>query len=282
MNSASRAACSTSNFNSLVPPADDDEEEIVVPPPSLNREGIPSLNVQAGTEDEKVQDARLLLSLSTNPHPAEEKAAREGVEEQEQPDETEATEKEEEEAAAEDEGQLIYQGMTISCPHLLLNLGQKAHQQGGYKRSEFKRDSKGDSMTSQEMKDYFGFESFIIDGVENVCPRRGKFFCSHQGCLWNVAWSFKKAQRGYIVLDGPGPDTKKYNTNLYLTHNHEQQCTAIDGVTEVKSSKDLTEDEKDFLRFCAIAGLRYVVYCVNRTCSIISHLFHSTHLFKDS
>ena len=59
----SRAARSTSNFNSLVPPADDDEEEIFVPPPSLNREGIPSLNVQAGTENEKVQDAHLLLSL---------------------------------------------------------------------------------------------------------------------------------------------------------------------------------------------------------------------------
>ena len=234
---------------------------------------------------------------------AEEEVAREGMEEQEQPDETEGTEKEEEEVAAEEEAddveaaehdaiaatpdaikrapldpdasnspppiQSIYPGMKISCPHLLLNLGQQAHQQGGYKRSEFKRDSKGDSMTSEEMKDYFGFESFIIDGVENVCPRRGKFFCSHKGCLWNVAWSFKKAERSYIILDGPGPDEKKYNTNLCLTHNHEPQCTAIDGVTEVKSSKDLTDDEEDFLRFCALAGSRYVFYCVNCTCFII-------------
>ena len=98
----------------------------------------------------------------------------------------------------------------------------------------------------------------------------------------HIAWSFKKAERSYIILDGPGPDKKKYNTNFCLTHNHEPQCTAIDGVTEVKSSKDLTDDEEDFLRFCALAGSRYVFYCVNRTCFIISHLFHSTHLFKDA
>ena len=90
---------------------------------------------------------------------AEEEMAREGMEEQEQPDETEGTEKEEEEVAAEEEAddveaaehdafaaspdavkrdpldpdasnspppiQSIYPGMKISCPHLLLNLGQQ-------------------------------------------------------------------------------------------------------------------------------------------------------------
>ena len=163
----------------------------------------------------------------------------------------------------------IFPGMKIDSPHQLLHLGQQAHQHGGYKRSEFTRTSKGQPMKSLEMKEYFGFETLTVDGKAIVCPRRGKFTCSYTGCPWNFAWSFKKSERSYVVLDGAGPEEQKYNTNLCLTHSHEPQCTVIEGVTEVTSSKDLTEDEKDFLRYSAVVDSRYVFNCANRTCFII-------------
>ena len=153
--------------------------------------------------------------------------------------------------------QLIHEGMEVKDPHELYNLVQSVHQNAGYKLSELCRTSKGTPFTSAEMKDQFGYESFKQGTKEFVCPRRGKFCCIYDGyCSFNVAFTFIKVKRAYVILNGAEIGKQQYYTNLCLHHNHDPYSTVLAGVTEVTSSKDLSEEEKYLLKHCALLGTR--------------------------
>ena len=174
--------------------------------------------------------------------------------------------------------QLIHEGMKVKDPHDLYNLVESVHKNAGHKLSELSRTSKGTPFSSTEMKEEFGYESFERGTKTFKCPRRGKLFCVHKGyCPFNVAFSFKIKERAYVILDGPGIEEKQYYTNLCLHHNHDPYSTVLNGVTEVTSSKDLSEEERDLLKNCALLGTRMpsVQHSLSTKFGKLTRIYHS-------
>ena len=128
------------------------------------------------------------------------------------------------------------------------------------------------------MKDTFGHESFIRCTKEAVWPRQAKFFCVHGGyCPFNIDFSFIKAKRAYVIVDGSSIGKQRYYTNICLHHNHEHYCTVIAGVTEVTLSIDSSEKKKDLLKHCALLNTRMtsVWHSLSKTFEKLTRIYDS-------
>ena len=90
-------------------------------------------------------------------------------------------------------------------------------------------------------------------------------------------FSFKIKEGAYVILDGPGIEEKQYYTNLCLHHNHDPYSTVLNGVTEVTSSKDLSEEERDLLKNCALLGTRMpsVQHSLSTKFGKLTRIYHS-------
>ena len=149
----------------------------------------------------------------------------------------------------------LYPGMLIADPDLLFNTVESAFLAGGMRLSDLRRKVKGSFDDEEEWQKLFNLKGFVRHGKDTALFRRGKWTCGHAGCQWNVAASYMSSKHAYEILDGPGPnDGPKYNTNLCLEHNHEIDYEIVDGVQEITSPKDLTDDEMEVLRNAALTN----------------------------
>ena len=158
-------------------------------------------------------------------------------------------------AVCADQGSaLVHPGKRFSSASDLFNAATAEYMSNGLKRSLLARTSK-ESFKEDQASAQFGTTKFVYDGKEMPYPKRGKWYCTHGDCPWNVAFSFDRSTSEYIILNNEKA-TNKYNTNFCIEHNHEPEYEGVDGNIVIKSAKDLGEEDRDLLQHMALGNAK--------------------------
>ena len=116
------------------------------------------------------------------------------------------------------------------------------------------------AFSPDELKEIFNLDKFERRRKTYRVFQRGKLYCKRKGedgkyCGWQIAWSYRKSAGGFVIVDNQdSKSNRSYTSNMQLYHNHEIDYSIIDGITEVKSSRDLTPEEEGILKHAALMG----------------------------
>ena len=130
---------------------------------------------------------------------------------------------------------------------------------GGMPRSALGYDGR-DPFKTEELKETLNLDKFERGRRTYNVYKRGKLYCKCKEedgkyCGWQIAWSYRKRLNGFLIVDNQDTiSNTSYTSNMQLYHNHGIDYEVIDGITEVKSSKDLTPEEEEILKHGALMG----------------------------
>lgn len=145
---------------------------------------------------------------------------------------------------------VLHDGANFENPKVLFQCIETAFDFSGAQKSYLIQDSK-ESFTEEDEIETFG----ILYGVSKNkrTPRRGRHYCKCPGCPWNVAFTFNKKTKQFVILNNEYNEATKYKTHFSLDHNHEVAAPSIDNYIVVEYEKDLTEAEFKTLKTLALA-----------------------------
>jgi len=146
---------------------------------------------------------------------------------------------------------LVRPGTLFQSFTSLLDTMKVICEQTGMEPSDLAYDAK-DYFSKADSTGLFGSETFHYRGRDCSFPKRGHFYCTKDGCLFFVPWTYVKKSRGYIIK----PSVTKRNgpdMDLCLQHNHPVNQVLIEGYVYVKNEANLLLLYKGWLSIlCAL------------------------------
>jgi len=147
---------------------------------------------------------------------------------------------------------LVRPGTVFQSFTSLLDTMRVICEQTGMEPSDLAYDAK-DYFSKEDSTSLFGCETFHYRGRDCSFPKRGHFYCTKDGCLFFVPWTYVKKSRGYVIK----PSVAKRNgpdMDLCLQHNHPVNQVLIEGYVYIKNEANLTVEEREFIENIALVN----------------------------
>ena len=151
--------------------------------------------------------------------------------------------------------QMLKAGHTFSNPKALMDTIDGVFTSTGALKSSMCRKTKESFGPDQEME-IFGYV-YGVGGKnkktgKTTSPKRGRCYCSVEGCNWNVAFTFSSKTNSYVIKDEDFDADSDFKCHFLLEHNHPIENEILDGYVLITCQSDLTEEEMNTLKSLAI------------------------------